>query len=224
MQNRAATGSRPCAKKFENKKLLNVRLCLVTDRQMLGERSIFDVVGAAIRGGVDMVQLREKNLETREWLDLATQLTKLCRKHRIFFLVNDRVDIAYGSGADGVHLGQEDFPVKLARKILGRSKIIGKSTHSLEQARKSAREDVDYIAVGPVFWTTTKKIDRPVGVELIAEVGRFVKKPIFAIGGIKPENAAEVRAAGATGVAVVSALMAAADITGEARRFRKALE
>ena len=203
--------------------LSKVRLCLVTDRGMLGERSILDVVGAAIQGGVDMVQLREKNLETREWLDLAAALAKFCRKHRVFFLVNDRVDIAYGSGADGVHLGQDDFPVKLARKILGREKIIGKSTHSLEQARRSAKEDVDYIAVGPVFWTTTKKIDRPVGPGLVAQVRKFVKKPILAIGGIKPENAAEIRVAGATGVAVVSALMTSADITAEARRFRKAL-
>lgn len=205
------------------KNLSKVRLCLVTNRGMLGERSIFDVVGAAIKGGVDMVQTRDKNLETREWLDLATELAKLCRRHRVLFLVNDRVDIAFGSGADGVHLGQDDFPVKMARKILGRKKIIGKSTHSLEQARMSVREDVDYIAVGPVFWTATKKIDRPVGVELVAQVRKFVKKPILAIGGIKPENAADVRAAGATGVAAVSALMTATDITGEARRFRSVL-
>lgn len=201
-----------------------MRLCLVTDRQMLGERSIFDVVRQAIKGGVDMVQLREKNLETGEWLDLASELAKLCRRHRVIFIVNDRVDIAYASGADGVHLGQSDFPVALARKILGRKKIIGKSTHSLEEARKTNREDVDYLAVGPIFWTTTKKIDQPVGPELITQVRRFVKKPILGIGGINPDNAVQVKAAGATGVAVVSALMAAPDIASVARRFRKALD
>jgi len=202
----------------------------VTDRPANGgpgSRSLFDVVQSAIQGGVDMVQLREKNLATREWLDLAMELAQLCRKHKVYFIVNDRVDIACASGADGVHLGQDDFPVKLARKILGKNKIIGKSTHSLEEARKSAREDVDYIAVGPIFWTTTKKIEPAaggVGPELITQVRKFVKKPILGIGGIKPENAALVRTAGATGVAVVSALMTASDIAETAVQFRKALD
>jgi len=212
------------------KNLSKIRLCLVTDRPAvggLGSRSLFDVVQSAIRGGVDMVQLREKNLGMREWLDLATELARLCRKRKVYFIVNDRADIACASGADGVHLGQDDFPVKAARKILGRNKIIGKSTHSLQEARKSAIEDVDYIAVGPIFWTTTKKIEPAaggVGPELIAQVRKFVKKPILGIGGIKPENAGLVRAAGATGVAVVSALMTAPDIVEAAKQFRKALD
>ncbi|HXF49211.1 MAG TPA: thiamine phosphate synthase [Verrucomicrobiae bacterium] len=206
------------------KDLSKVRLCFVTDRQFLGERSLVNVVAQAIRGGVDMVQLREKNLETRVWLDLALEVSKLCRKQNIFFIVNDRADIAAASGADGVHLGQEDFPVAAARKILGKGKIIGKSTHSVEQARTAIKERVDYLAVGPVFWTQTKKIDRPVGTELVAEVRKFTQKPILAIGGIKPENAASVLAAGATGVAVVSALMAVPDAGAAARAFRKALD
>jgi len=197
---------------------------LVTDRQFLGERSLVELVERAIRGGVDMVQLREKHLETRPWLDLALELAKICRKNRVLFIINDRVDIAAGCGADGVHLGQDDFPVAFARKILGKKKIIGKSTHSIEQARAAVKEKVDYVAVGPIFWTQTKKIDRPVGTELVAQVRKLTKKPILAIGGIKPENAGSVIAAGATGVAVVSALMAAPDALEAARSFRKVLD
>jgi thiamine-phosphate diphosphorylase len=151
-------------------------------------------------------------------------IAKLCRRHKVFFIVNDRADIAAASGADGVHLGQEDFPVAAARKILGRGKIIGKSTHSVEQAKAAIKERVDYLAVGPIFWTQTKKIDRPVGTELVAQVRKLTKKPILAIGGIQPENAASVIAAGATGVAAVSALMAAPDAEAAARAFRKALD
>ena len=211
-------------KKLAVKGLSKVRLCLVTDRQFLRERSLVQLVGRAIQGGVDMVQLREKNLETRLWLDLAIGLAKLCRKNKVFFIINDRVDIAAVCGADGVHLGQDDFPVALARKILGKGKIIGKSTHSLEQAKAALKEKPDYVAVGPVFWTPTKKIDRPVGVELIVQVRKLTKKPVIAIGGIRPENAASVRVAGATGVAVVSALMTAPDVAVAARAFREALD
>jgi thiamine-phosphate pyrophosphorylase len=152
------------------------------------------------------------------------EISRLFRKQNVFFIVNDRADIAAASGADGVHLGQEDFPVAAARKILGAGKIIGKSTHSLEQAKAALKEKVDYLAVGPVFWTQTKKIDRPVGTELAAQVRKLTRKPILAIGGIKPANAASVLAAGATGVAVVSALMAAPDVGAAARTFRKALD
>ena len=171
-----------------------------------------------------MVQLREKGLETRPWLDLAIELNRLCRKRKVIFIVNDRVDIAAACDADGVHLGQEDFPVFLARRILGKRKIIGKSTHSLEQAQAALKEKADYVAVGPVFWTGTKKIDRPVGTELVTQVRTLTKKPILAIGGIKPENSVSVIAAGASGVAVVSALMVAADAAETARAFRKVLD
>jgi len=211
-------------KKLAHKDLSKVRLCFVTDRQFLGERSLVDIVAQAIRGGVDMVQLREKNLEARPWIDLAMEISQLCRKKKVLFIVNDRVDIAAASGADGVHLGQDDFPVAWARKILGRGKIIGKSTHSVGQAKEAIREKADYIAVGPVFWTQTKKIDRPVGTELVSRVRKFTKKPILAIGGINSENAASVVGAGATGVAVISALMAAPDTAEAARAFRKALD
>ncbi len=211
-------------KKLARKELSKVRLCLVTDRQFLGERLLVDIVAQAIRGGVDMVQLREKNLETRTWLDLAREVAQLCRKRKVFFIVNDRVDVAAASGADGVHLGQDDFPVALARKVLGGRRIIGKSTHSIEQAKEALKERVDYVAVGPVFWTQTKKIDRPVGAELVAQVRKLTRRPILAIGGIQPENAASVIAAGATGVAVVSALMAAPDAVEAARAFRKVLD
>ncbi len=211
-------------KKLAVKSLSNIRLCLVSDRQFLGGRSLVDVVSQAIRGGVDMVQLREKNLEFRTWLDLAVELARLCRKNKVFFIINDRVDIAVACGADGVHLGQDDFPVAAARKILGKKKIIGKSTHSLAQAKAALKEKVDYLAVGPVFWTLTKKIDRPVGTELVSQVRKLTKKPILAIGGVKPENARSVITAGATGVAAVSALMAAPDVAEASRAFRKVLD
>lgn len=208
---------------MKSRKLFDVRLCLVTDRRFLGERSLVKVVEEAIRGGVDMIQLREKGMEARPWLELAGQLARLCRKNKVFFIVNDRVDIAAASGADGVHLGQDDFPVAAARKFLGRNKIIGKSTHSIDQARAALKEEVDYLAVGPIFWTDTKTIDRPVGPQLVGQVRRLTRKPILAIGGIKPENAASVIAAGATGVAVVSALMAAPDMQEAAGRLRRVL-
>jgi len=165
-----------------------------------------------ISGGATVIQVREKASSTLSFLNRAIKMRKIIGK-KAFFIVNDRVDIAIASGADGVHLGQEDLPIAFARKIMGEDKIIGISTHSIEQAQKAEKEGADYVAVGPIFSTQTKpNSGPPKGVEIISEVKRKVNIPVVAIGGINRENVGEVIRAGADGVAVISAVFKEKDV------------
>jgi thiamine-phosphate pyrophosphorylase len=177
---------------------------------------------AALRGGVDIVQLREKALPRREIERSALTFRRLCDTHSALFIVNDDPDLARACNADGVHVGQEDTPATEARAALGPDAIIGLSSHSEEQMAASAEQPVDYISAGPIWETPTKQGRPAVGLELIRDAAANAPHPFFAIGGIDPTNAAQVVEAGARRMCVVRALRDAEDPTAAAEQLRAA--
>jgi thiamine-phosphate pyrophosphorylase len=188
------------------------QLCLVTDSALANGRSLVGVVAAAVKGGVTMVQLREKTASTRAFIEEARALKRLLAPLRVPLLINDRIDVALAAGADGAHVGQHDMPVALARQLLGPAAIIGLSITELGEVRDEDVELADYLGVGPVFAQSTKlDATPPLGLDGLAEVRRATSKPIVAIGGVSAVNAGAVRSAGADGIAVVSAIMSADD-------------
>jgi thiamine-phosphate pyrophosphorylase len=196
-------------------------LYLVTDRARTCGRPLLDVVEAALQGGVDAVQLREKDLPVAELFDLACTLGELCRRCSARLLINDRVDVALTADAGGVHLPVNSFTPPDARRLLGPAGLIGCSTHSLEEARAAADGGADFIVFGPVFDTPSKRpFGPPVGLSALAEVTRSVPLPVLAIGGMTAERAQAARRHGARGVAVVSAILEAADPRAAAAALR----
>jgi thiamine-phosphate pyrophosphorylase len=199
-------------------------LYLVTDRRWLGERTLCDSVEEAILGGVTFVQLREKEISSKEYLEFAQRVKEVTDRHGIPLIINDRIDIALAIDADGVHLGPEDLPVPLARKLLGDGKIIGSSAASVDEALLFQAQGADYLGVGAVFPTSTKRGTEKVGLEDLRGIKSAVHIPVVAIGGIKVENAKSVMETGVDGVAVVSAIMDQADIREAARRLLSLLK
>lgn len=192
----------------------DVSLYFITDRKKT-KRTVLEDVGAALDAGVKIVQYREKNGDsyTLEMVDEARIIKKMCDDNGALFIVNDYVGLAKEVGADGVHLGQDDMPYEKAREILGDDKIIGISTHSLEQAIKAEEDGADYIGVGPLYNTDTKNdVMDPIGPEIIKEVYEKVKIPFVAIGGINEENIREVLDYGARKVAMISEIVAKEDV------------
>ncbi len=185
---------------------------LVTDRAMAGARLLEAVVRAAVTGGVSIVQIREKTLGGRAFFEAALSLRRLLDELGRPLIVNDRLDIALACGAAGVHLGQEDLPCAEARRLAGPDVLIGVSVSTPEEAVQAERDGADYLGVSPVFDTPTKTDAPPaVGLEGLRRIREVTSLPLVAIGGIHPSNAAEVIRAGADGIAVVSAIMAAPD-------------
>ena len=183
------------------------RLHVLTDTVLQSRFSHLELAEQAIKGGADTIQFRQKNGATREIIETASQLKQLCTDAGVTFIVNDRVDVAIASEADGVHLGQDDFPIPLARKLLGESRIIGGSAASLEEAQKCIAEGVDYIGFGPVYPTASKEDAGPAtGIDLLKQVVEAIPLPIIAIGGVDVKNMPEVIHAGARGIAVISAV------------------
>jgi len=184
----------------------------ITDTR-IAKLSHADQVEKLIEGGAEIIQLREKYASPKDFYEFAKEALKLARQHKVKIIINDRVDIALALKADGVHLGQDDLPPEHARKILGKKAIIGFSTHNLEQAVRTARLPIDYLAIGPVFATRTKENpEKVVGIKGIKNVREAVGDfPLVAIGGITFENFREVLQAGADSVAVVNDLMSDAD-------------
>jgi thiamine-phosphate pyrophosphorylase len=180
-----------------------------------------EIVGAALAGGVDLVQLREKSAPDAVIVEAGRRLRALCHARGALFLLNDRPDLAVECDADGVHVGQEDMAVEDARAVVGADRLIGLSTHSREQLEGAA--GVDYVSVGPVWATPTKEGRPAVGLELVSFAAENARVPFFAIGGIDEDNVAEVVAAGADRLAVVRAIRNAADPTSVARALRSAL-
>ncbi len=184
----------------------------MTDIALANGRSLAGIVAAAVKGGVTMVQLREKIASTRAFIEQARVLKRLLAPLRLPLLINDRIDVALAAGADGTHVGQQDMPVALARQLLGPAAIIGLSITELGQVRDRDVELADYLGVGPVLAQSTKlDATPPLGLDGLAEVRRATGKPIVAIGGVSAANADAVRSAGADGIAVVSAIMGADD-------------
>jgi thiamine-phosphate pyrophosphorylase len=201
-----------------------LHLYLVTDRTRTAGRPLLNVVESALQGGVDAVQLREKDLAARELLDLAGQLISLCRRYGARLLINDRVDVALAVGANGVHLPVNSFAPGDARRLLGAQALIGVSTHSLEQAEAATAGGADFIVFGPVFETPSKReFGPPLGLPVLARVTEKSAAPVFAIGGITVDRINDVRRHGASGVAVISAILEADDPRAAASALRAAL-
>jgi thiamine-phosphate pyrophosphorylase len=181
-------------------------------------RDFLEVSRQAIAGGAGAIQLRDKCLGPREYLEWAYRLRELTAEKGVTFIINDRIDVALAVEADGVHLGQDDFPLPEARRILGPRRIIGASTHSLAEARQAVSEGADYINIGPIFATGTKKgVVPPVGPEMITTVTSEIDHPFTVMGGIKLHNVDQVLERGARRIAVVTAVVGAEDIAGAAR-------
>ena len=187
-------------------------LYLVTDRDLCGGRPLEEVVLAAVRGGAACVQLREKNLPTRSFVEEAMSIKALLAPFDVPLIINDRIDVALSIGAEGVHIGQEDMPYLLARRILGSRVMIGLSVETWEDVELAEQWDVDYLGVSPVFETPTKTDTRGSwGLEGIAKIRAYSRHPLIAIGGLNGANAGVAIQAGADGIAVVSAICAAPD-------------
>src|SRR5580692_4129875 len=175
--------------------------------------------------GVRLVQYRNKAAAARQYLDTSRKLAETLRPHGASFFVNDRPDVAFLSGASGVHVGQDDLDVEQARRVIGRDKLVGVSTHNLEQFERAAATSADYIAVGPVFCTSSKAHPDPVvGLDFVRNVRRLTDKPVIAIGGISLERAASVIEAGADTAAVISGILSAPDPAQRARQYIETLE
>jgi len=201
------------------------QLHILTDTVLQTRFSHLELARLAIRGGADTIQFRQKVGATREMINIFRQLKQLCLDSDVTLVVNDRLDVAIAAEADGVHLGQDDFPIPLARKLLGESRIIGGSAASLEEAQKCLAEGADYIGFGPVYPTTSKEDADPVtGIKLLKQAVEAIPLPIIAIGGISAENAPEVMRAGAQGIAVISAVCCQEDPEQATRALRQALQ
>jgi len=201
------------------------RLHLLTDVVLQSRFSHEDLARLGIAGGADTVQLREKGGSTRRMIEVAKSMAAVCRSARVPFIVNDRIDVAIAAQADGVHLGQSDFPIPLARELLGKDKLIGGSAATLEEARICLAEGADYVGFGPVYVTDSKEDAGPVsGPKGLKQVVETIPLPIIGIGGITAENVSEIMKAGAYGVAVISAVCCQIDPEGATRALREALE
>lgn len=204
-------------------KLNDIDLYFITDSRLTG-RTVLEDVGSAIHAGVKIIQYREKDLTTREMIDEAEKICRLCRENDVLFIINDRVDIALAVDADGVHLGNEDMPYEAARRILGNTKIIGLTVHDVGEAIEAERIGADYIGISPIFETTTKPdAGTPAGIDLIKYIKKAVKIPFVAIGGINQDNIKSVLEAGARSIAVISAIVTKDDVEKECKKFREVI-
>ncbi len=201
-----------------------IELYAILDRAVSRGRDLREVLEAVIAGGCRMVQLREKEWPIRRLLPLAQELRDRARSSGVTFIVNDRLDAALAIEADGLHVGQDDLPAPIARRLLKPGTLLGVSSHSLEQARQAQADGADYVAVGSIYPTGTKPESQLVGVDLVRQVRPHLHVPLVAIGGITTRNVGEVIRAGADGVAVLSAICAAPDPAQAARDFLAAIE
>lgn len=201
------------------------RLHVITDTVLQSWFSHTDLARLAIAGGADTIQFRQKDGSTRVMIEIARQMKKLCENKGVTFIVNDRLDIAIATEADGVHLGQDDFPLPLARSLLGDDKIIGGSAVNLEEANKCLAEGANYVGFGPVYPTDSKADAGPVsGINLLKQAVETIPFPIIAIGGINADNTPELMEAGAHGIAVISAVCCQEDPEQATQALYRALQ
>jgi thiamine-phosphate pyrophosphorylase len=204
------------------RKTVDYSLYLVTDRRLAKGRTTLDIVRAAVRGGVTCVQLREKTCSTREFIAEALAIRDFLNARGIALIINDRVDIAQAVGADGVHLGQSDIPLDIARSLVGASMLVGISVESLDEAVQAEAGGADYLGISPIYPTPTKTDTAPpLGLQGLRAIRRAVNLPLVGIGGLNQQNAAPVIRHGADGIAVVSAIVAATDPEQAARQLRQ---
>lgn len=208
-----------------NKNLVDWSVYLVTDRRAAGNRSILDVVRQAIRGGVTVVQLREKECSSKDMYELGLALLDVTRPAGIPLIVNDRLDVALAIGAEGVHLGQSDLPARIGREWMGPGRIVGISATNVQEAIDAQRDGADYLGVGDVFGTPSKPdACAPIGLAGIEAIARIATVPVVAIGGVTVQNTAPAVRHGADGVAVISAIFSAPDPAAAASSLREAVQ
>lgn len=195
-------------------------LYAVTDRAWVGKQTLYEQVESALKGGVTCVQLREKNQSEEEFLREAIEISSLCKKYNVPFIVNDNVKIAIECGATGIHVGQDDCEVSEVRKLVGDKMIIGVSAHNVEEAKKAVASGADYLGVGAVFSTSTKADTNVLSFETVKAICDALDVPIVAIGGINKENILKLKGTGVDGVAIVSGIFAAEDIEAECKILR----
>jgi len=203
--------------------LIDIHLYCFTPGPFLQGRDPVELVSAQISGGADVIQLREKDMSRRAKLELGLKLRELTRREDVLFIVNDDIDLALILDADGVHLGQEDIPIQFARPLM-KGKIIGISTHSLEQVKKAVNQGADYVGIGPVFDTTTKSDREPlIGLDLLSKMKDACPIPYVAIGGIGKDRIKSLVEAGCRRAAVISDIMLAPDIEKRCRELKRGL-
>ena len=196
-------------------------LYLVTDRALMSTPTLEEAVGQAVDGGATLVQLREKEVSSLEFYRIAKSVKRVTDARHVPLIINDRVDIALAVDAAGVHVGQSDLPAKVVRSVVGRDKILGVSASTLEEALRAQEDGADYLGVGAMFATGTKTDARPVAMEELRKIRAAVSLPIVVIGGINLKTLPLFAGAGIDGAAVVSALIAAKDIEGEAKKLKE---
>lgn len=200
-------------------------LYLVADRDSAGKRSIERIVARAIAGGVTIVQYRDKDGGTRKMVERGKKLRAMTRKAGIPLIINDRIDVALAIDADGAHVGQDDLPAPLARKILGPEKILGVSAKTVAQARQAEKDGANYLGVGDIFGTQSKAdAGKPIGLRAVRRIVRSVRIPVVGIGAVSTQNAAQVIEAGADGIAVISAIVQAPDPMLAAKELRQIVD
>jgi thiamine-phosphate pyrophosphorylase len=199
-------------------------LYAIIDTDSLKGRSHVEAAAPAIMGGAKIIQLRDKLLSKKELLPIARQMRELCSKHNVLFVINDHLDLALAADADGLHLGQDDLPVKVARKLLPIDKLIGCSAATVEQAVAAESDGADYVAVASIYPTSSKEMAEVVGLDRLRQIKKAVSLPLVAIGGINKDNAQEVIAAGAVSIAVISAILQANNIQEAARQILDKIE
>lgn len=193
-------------------------LYLVTDRGILKGRDLFRAVEDAIKGGVTLVQLREKDITSRDFYHIALKIKEVVHYHHIPLIINDRLDIALAADADGLHIGQDDLPLKIARKLLGPGKILGYSVSNAEEARFGEQNGADYLGAGTVYPTGSKAdIGELIGADGLRKIKQSVSIPVVGIGGIGMSNLEEVKASGIDGISLISAILGSDDIEGTSR-------
>lgn len=191
---------------------VNYKLYLVTDRYVLGDKDLYKSIEEAILGGASIVQLREKDISTLDFYTEALKVKEITDKYHVPLIINDRLDIALAVDADGLHIGQDDMPLIVARKLFGPDKIIGVSASTVELALQAQKDGADYLGVGAVYATSTKDDAEVVAHSEVRRIKEAVKIPIVAIGGISETNAAEIMATGIDGISVISAILGKDDV------------
>lgn len=198
-----------------------MRLYAVTDRAWTRKRSLYEQVEQALAGGVTCVQLREKNLDEKSFIKEALEIKELCHSFHVPLFINDNVNVAIACGADGIHVGQDDMDVRSVRALVKDKMMIGVSCHSVKEALEAVKNGADCLGVGAAFATSTKKDTHVLSFEVIKDICAAVNVPVVAIGGIKKHNILELAGTGVDGVALVSAIFAAEDITSECKELLK---
>lgn len=196
-------------------------LYLVTDRHWLANRNLEDDVEKAILGGVTMVQLREKNIDNDSFIELAKKVKQVCNKYKVPFIINDNLEVALAVDSDGIHIGQDDLPASLVRQKIGPDKILGVSAHNLDEAIAAKKAGATYLGAGAMFSTTTKDNTTNLSIEQLQAITKNVDIPVVAIGGINYDNCLSLKNCNLAGIAVVSAIMAATNISEAASNLKK---